>query len=656
MTLTLPRLAWRTVLLASVLGLGLAQSSSQAAERQPTTPPKESDLIKILQSDASPAEKAITCKRLAIYGGKDAVPALAPLLIDPELTSWARIAIEAINDPSADDALRAAAPKAQGRVLVGIINSMGVRRDSKAVTQLAEKLKDSDTAVASAAAEALGHIGGSEAARALEAALSSQQAQVRSAAAYGCVLCSERLVADGKASDAAALCDKVRSANVPKQRQFEAVRGAILARGTAGIPLLVEQLKSPDMGFFSIGVRTARELPGREVTQAVARELDQANPDRQIPLLLALADRTDAAVMPKVLEVAERSPKALRMTALGLLDRYRDLACVPVLLNGATDNDAEIARIAKTILGRLGGKEVDADLLARLRLASGKMRQALLELAGQRRIQAAVPMVMQSTEDSDISVRRAALDAVTVLGTEQQVAGLVHMLSATPNADERDDIERALSGVCRRNGARCLPDVLPLAKTGDAALRKMGLRALSSIGGSEALGVVKGAMNDSDEGIRDEAVNLLSTWPNTWTEDSEVAEPLLALVKSARKPSYQVQALRGYLQYIEDTKSLSNEDKVTKLKEVLALTKGADEKRQVVSVAGTLPTPAALELLMGLAKDNEIAEEAYASAAKVASDRKLDKELRRTTLQTIVEKTQNEATKKKASDDLKRIR
>ena len=215
--------------------------------------------------------------------------------------------------------------------------------------------------------------------------------------AYGCVICAETFLAEGKAPAAASLCDQVRSAQVPKQRILEATRGAILARQSGGLPLLMETLRSADIGLFNIGVRTARELPGREVTQAVATELDQANPDRQVPLLLALADRTDAAGTAKVLQVAESSPKAVRKTALGLMDRFRDLACVPVLLSASAESDPDLSRTAKSTLARLGGKEIDADLLARLRLASGKTRQVLLELAGQRRIDAALPVVMRST-------------------------------------------------------------------------------------------------------------------------------------------------------------------------------------------------------------------------------------------------------------------
>ena len=48
---------------------------------------RQSKLIAVLQSDAPPQEKAITCKQLALCGNRDAVPALAPLLADENLAS-----------------------------------------------------------------------------------------------------------------------------------------------------------------------------------------------------------------------------------------------------------------------------------------------------------------------------------------------------------------------------------------------------------------------------------------------------------------------------------------------------------------------------------------------------------------------------------------
>ena len=133
-----------------LLTMGAGQLQA-APDVNSTDKEKESKLIAVLKSDAPPQDKAIPCKQLAIYGTKDAVPALAALLSNPDLASWARIALEAIPDPAVDDALRTAMGKLQGNLLVGVINSISYRRDANAVNGLVKKLKDPDSEVASAA-------------------------------------------------------------------------------------------------------------------------------------------------------------------------------------------------------------------------------------------------------------------------------------------------------------------------------------------------------------------------------------------------------------------------------------------------------------------------------------------------------------------------
>ena len=168
---------------------------------------------------------------------------MAALLPNPELSSWARVALEVIPGPAADKALRAAMDKVQGRLLVGVVNSLGVRGDIGAADLLVARLTDADAEVASAAAVALGRIGGEPAMKALTQALTSAPAGVRSAVAEGCILSAERVLAENRSAEAVKLYDAVRKADVLPQRILEATRGAILARGTAGVPLLVEQLR-----------------------------------------------------------------------------------------------------------------------------------------------------------------------------------------------------------------------------------------------------------------------------------------------------------------------------------------------------------------------------------------------------------------------------
>jgi len=633
-------------------------SAGTVAQDQPAADVKQNDLIAVLQSDAPKSEKAITCKRLAIYGTEQSVPVLAPLLADKELASWARIALEAIPGPVADAALRNAVGKLEGRLLVGAINSIGVRRDVYAVDTLVQKLDDANADVASAAAVALGHIGGEQAAKALMQSLADAPAGVRSAVAEGCILCAERFLAHNRTAEAVTLYDAVRQADVPDQRHLEAIRGAILARQSAGVPLLIEQLRSQDRKRFGIALRTARELPGRDVTEALAAELAHLSPDRRPMLLLALADRNDSAVLPTVHKAAQSGPKDLRITAINILIRLGDVSCVPVLLDAATEDDAKLEQAAMETLVRLPGKDVDADLLDRLAQAKGKLRQVLIELVGQRQIREALPAVVSSLDDIDTGIRGAAVQTIGIIGQDKHIAGLVKLLQKTNSSSERSGIRKALLSISGRCGVRCIPHLLPLTQSRDNELHMIGLHALAIVGGPEALAAVKSSINNAEAPVQDEAVRILSTWPNNWPEDSEAGQALLILATSAQKTSHQVLGLRGYLQYIRGNKNLSNEQKVSKIKDVWFHIKQPEEKRQAIAVLGEAPSASALELLTTLAQDRAVAEEVYSAMVRIAGQDTpgVSKDRRREVLQMVAEKSTNEGTKQRARETLGGVR
>src|SRR6059058_3964291 len=115
--------------LFAIFGCATAERGTSTAGAGNPAAEKERELIAVLNSTAPPGDKAIACKQLVVYGTDAAVPTLAKLLPDKELSSWARIALEAIPGPAADAALRDAMGKLQNRLLVGTINSIAYRRD-----------------------------------------------------------------------------------------------------------------------------------------------------------------------------------------------------------------------------------------------------------------------------------------------------------------------------------------------------------------------------------------------------------------------------------------------------------------------------------------------------------------------------------------------
>jgi len=632
--------------------LSLSQAVSAASEGA-----KESELIALLKSDANPADKALACKKLAIYGSAEAVPALAPLLADERLASWARIALEAIPGPAADEALRQAVPKLQGRLLVGVINSIGVRRDAKAVDTLVPKLADTDPEVASASAVALGRIGGTRAAKALSGALAKSPEPVRPAVAEGCIRCAETFLAGGKQGDAVKLYDAVRKAQVPKQKVLDATRGAILARKSKGIPLLVEQLRSPDQALFAIALSTARELPGPDATKAVVAELHRAQPERQPSLLLALADREDPLVLPAVLEAAGNASKPLRLAAIQVMDRIGTVACLTALESAAASSDAEISGAALAALARLPGSEVDAQIMQQLAQADAGLRRVAIEVAGRRSLEAAMPAIARSAGDADPGVRTASLQAIGAMGGTGQLPELVQLLRKNPAEKDRAAIEQALMAICSRNGSGCVPEVQALARDADKNVRVLALRLLAASGGPDALTALKAATGDQDETVQDEAVRTLSSWPNTWPEDEAVVEPLLSVARNSPKTSHRVLALRGFFQFLEGDKKLNKEQKVNQVREALPLLQRPEEKRLAISVLRNVRDDGALELLSGFSQDKAVCEDACAAIVELAGKQRagLSKEQRQKAYQAVAESSASQELKKKAEEALKAL-
>ena len=270
---------------------------------------------------------------------------------------------------------------------VGTINSIGVRRDAKAVDRLSTRLKDQDNEVAAAAAVALGHIANDAATKSLRQALaggSGSGAQRRGRRVYPVRRAFDR---DGRAKEATEIYDEVRKADVPKPRKLEATRGAIVARKAEGIPLLLEQLGSSDKAMMNIALAAARELSGAGVGEALAAEVSRTSPDRAALVLVALADRGDAAVLPAVLKAAQSGDKRVRVAALGVVGRLGDAYTLSPLLTIAAEDDADVAQAAKAAVAALADKKVDADLAARLPSAEGKSLAILAELVGERRIE-----------------------------------------------------------------------------------------------------------------------------------------------------------------------------------------------------------------------------------------------------------------------------
>ncbi len=172
----------------------------------------ESAALAVLASDAGLKEKARACQELGDVGGPKSVAPLAALLDKEHLADYARSGLEGIKDPSAGAALRKALPTLEGRYLSGVVNSLGVRRDTAAVAELQKLALDPKRGVAEEAIASLGMIANRDATKTLQKVLSAGPADLKVPAAHAAIMASALMAKEGNASVARELLESVAKA------------------------------------------------------------------------------------------------------------------------------------------------------------------------------------------------------------------------------------------------------------------------------------------------------------------------------------------------------------------------------------------------------------------------------------------------------------
>ncbi len=163
-----------------------------------STAEEEAKYLKALESDGPIKDKFDACRMLARLGSKKSIKPLAKLLDDEKLAHMARYGLEPNPDPGVDEVFRSALGRLKGLHLVGVIGSIGVRRDAEAVEGLVKHLNSDDDQVAEAAARALGSIGTIPAGKQLARAVGEVPQSRKLAFCEGLLRCAEHLAKENR--------------------------------------------------------------------------------------------------------------------------------------------------------------------------------------------------------------------------------------------------------------------------------------------------------------------------------------------------------------------------------------------------------------------------------------------------------------------------
>ena len=576
--------AWG-VLTVGVQTNGSAQESATTA----TGADDKASLAAVLATDASYMEKLEACKRLAIIGDSSSVAALASLLADPKLSHAARIGLEAIPDPAAAKALRHGLETVEGELLVGVIHSVGARRDEQAVPALGKLLADSDPQIASAAARALGRIGSAEVAQLLDKALTDDSA-IRFALGNALLACAENAAKRDQPQPARHLYERLRGIPVPERIRIAATSGLILLGGEKATEILAAELEANDDAHFQAAIGVSRQLADRSVTTTLLDVLPELPPDRQALVIDVLRTRGDAAACAAVLEASKSPHTQVRLAAINALATVGDASVVPQLMKAATQSDPETASAATAALAALSDPKVDAAVAGMIETADRVSQRVAVEVAGRRQIVAAVPALVEAADSDD---EQTSLTAIVALGGTIRPKQLPILTERflTPASDRRAAAaEEALKIACTRTVERqvCAENLVSCLPRASQDQKCFLLDLLGTVGGTVALEAVSKAALDEDEKIPDVATRVLGAW---LTPDA--APALLKIAKQSPHEKFRIRALRGAIRILRQM-DLPDNQRLAMCHEAMRLAQSDEERILVVEALGRIPSEEAL--------------------------------------------------------------
>jgi HEAT repeat protein len=590
---------------------------------------------KATDSDVPQPARVWVVRQLEYIGAAESVAALTTLLNgqDSELKECARRALEKNPTPGAIESLRAAFKQGgETSWRIGLIQSLGERRDTAAVELIRPCLGSKETVLA--ASVALGKIADPKAVAALWEAYDAGA----SGAADGLVAAGNRLLSAGDKAAANDLFRQLYLAGTPQsgaaaqatkrpaaplQVRSAALIGCAGAGSQSAGQFVQEALQqtAPELQLAAVTAGTIAYGKGG-VSAVLAPLLPKLAPSAKVYVLQVLDTAAENQVIASVGDPEER----VQLAAIERLGQIGRAASVPVLFKAVTAGPSSTQKAAAGALAKISGPGVGAAIVKLSGEGNAKSRAVAINALAARNDQSAAPKLLDYAGESDPEVSAAACAALAKVGTDNELDGLIRLVLAgtTPCATA------ALQAVASRVADKTAAAQKVIAQTRTAAPGQLPplFEILAMLGGKEALTTVSLSAAGGDEAVKDAAIRALANWP-----EFPATKVLLVIAYDPHvKAVHCVLAVQAVARLV---KSADKELAATRVDAALAAMKAAprdEEKKLLLSALAAVPDKRAAEAIRPYLSDPKFQREAGLAAMTLAealrrSDRPSAREL-----------------------------
>ena len=419
------------------------------------------------------------------------------------------------------------------------------------------------------------------------------------------------------------------------------------------IGIVIDILRSDEHQMHEVAVVMTREMPGEDVTKALAKELPNLPELTQIQLLSALAERGDRAALPAVIKAIKADDQSVRIAALKALGQLGDASNVILLAQTAGSTSGAEQKVARDSLYLLRGQDIDGTILGSIAKAESKTKAELIRSIAKRNIHSGVESLLKTTQDPERSVRLESFKTLRAIASEDHLSDLIDLLLNAQSQSERREAENTIAAIARKINDSCRQTeaiLAALSDVNDVTNRCSLLNVLGRIGNDNSLGVLTAALKDEDAKVKDTSIRALSDWPNPVPINE-----LLKIAQDSENKTHRILALRGLIRLVELDSDRPAEETICLYKQAMSLATNVPLKRRVLSGLANVKSFAAFEITAGYLEDEALSREAEFAVVEIAEAIAGDEhtEQIKAVLQKIIQATKNDSVREKANEVLK---
>lgn len=539
--------------------------------------------------------KGFVLQLLRVCAKNEAIPAIAPYLLDDYLADRAARALVSIQTPEATAALSKALTSSKSEAtavaITTALGSLQASADEAAIIKLLGTY--SSEAYQRSALTALSKIGGKASLPVFEQALAkSNYAYDHLDAAglsidYAASLLKNRDSKTAESFLSNVYTQSVKSNNINNQIAALSILTDINPEKQKNV--LLAAANSEHAAYRNTALQLLSSHGKGLDTKTLFGLLKKATPEAQETVLAYIAKNGKAKDLLALQALYAKDKKFSNAQTLKAIDKLSNGTAAPFLISQLGSADGATLATAKSLLLATKGNDVIPALTKALAKADDKTKVALLGLLATRGNTSSAAAVLPLLASNNAAVRAAAVQAAPTVASVDNLPAIFTALSSA-NEQETAVLQQAVINAIKSSSdqqAQIQKLAANISRSAAPSAAKY-FPIFAGLGGKESLSAVRNYITADQPQLKAAAIQALSSWSN-----AEALPTLVDLSRVEKEGGNFANIFKGLIRQVTIS-SATNDQKTLLLKDAFALAQDDNQRKAVLGALQNTGTYQAL--------------------------------------------------------------